>query len=127
MKNKTVIPQKKRGPPATGKGEPVVVRMHPPMLTDLDAWIAKQNRPFPTRPEAVRRLVKMGLKAKTPARLVSKPGRRLRAQELATKAIAQMIDPSAPPEEQAQRRRRLTKGPTEFRDSRVDLPRAKGK
>jgi hypothetical protein len=127
MKNKTVIPRKKRGPPATGKGEPVVVRMHPPMLTDLDAWIAKQNRPFPTRPEAVRRLVEIGLKAKTPARLVSKPGRRLRAQELATKAIAQMIDPSAPPEEQAQRRRRLTKGPTEFRDSRVDLPRAKGK
>jgi hypothetical protein len=64
MKKKTVIPQKKRGPPATGKGEPVVVRMHKPMLTDLDAWIAKQKQPFPSRPEAVRRLVELGLKAK---------------------------------------------------------------
>src|SRR5258708_285620 len=127
MKNKTVIPQKKRGPPATGKGEPVVVRMHSPMLTDLDAWIAKQKQPFPTRPEAVRRLVEIGLKIKTPTRPASKPGRRLRAQELATKAIEKIIDPAAPPEERAQRRRRLTKGPTEFRDSRVDLPRAKGK
>jgi hypothetical protein len=51
----------------------------------------------------------------------------LRAQELATKAIEKMIDPTAPPEERAQRRRRLTKGPTEFRDDRVDLPKAKGK
>jgi hypothetical protein len=65
MKKQTVIPQKKRGPPATGKGEPVVVRMHPPMLAVLDEWIAKQKQPFPSRPEAVRRLVELGLRAKT--------------------------------------------------------------
>lgn len=65
MKKKTVIPQKKkRGPPATGKGEPVVVRMHSPMLANVDAWIAEQKQPFPTRPEAIRRLVEIGLKAK---------------------------------------------------------------
>jgi hypothetical protein len=64
MKRKTMIPRKKRGPPATGKGEPVVVRMHPPMLIGLDEWIAKQKQPFPLRPEAVRRLVELGLKAK---------------------------------------------------------------
>jgi hypothetical protein len=58
---------------------------------------------------------------------VSKPGRRLRAQDLATKAIEKIIDPAEPPEERAQRRRRLTKGPTEFREDRVDLPRAKRK
>ena len=51
----------------------------------------------------------------------------VRAQELATKAIEQIVDPSAPPEERAQRQRRLTKGPPEFRDDRVDLPKAKGK
>jgi hypothetical protein len=34
---------------------------------------------------------------------------------------------AAPPEERAQRRRRLTKGPSEFLEDRVDLPRAKGK
>ena len=38
--------------------------MHPPMLAGLDDWIAKQKQPFPTRPEAVRRLVEFGLKAK---------------------------------------------------------------
>jgi hypothetical protein len=30
---------------------------------------------------------------------ISKPGRRLRAQELATKAIEKIIDAAAPPEE----------------------------
>jgi hypothetical protein len=39
-----------------------------------------------------------------------------------------MIDPSAPTEERAQRWRRLTKGPLEFREDRVDLPKVtKGK
>jgi hypothetical protein len=49
----------------------------------------------------------------------------LRAQELAINAIEKIIDPAAPPEERAQRRRRLTKGPLEFREDRVDLPKAK--
>jgi hypothetical protein len=72
-----------------------------------------------------RALPPLGLKFKAPARTVSKPGRRLRAQELATKAIERIIDPAAPPNERAQRRRRLTKGPTEFREDRVDLPKSK--
>jgi hypothetical protein len=50
----------------------------------------------------------------------------LRAQELATKAIEKIIDPAAPPEERAQRRRQLTKGPSEFREDRVDLAKRKG-
>jgi hypothetical protein len=49
----------------------------------------------------------------------------LRAQELATQAIEKIIDPATPPEERAQRRRRLTKGPLEFRKDRVDLQKAK--
>jgi hypothetical protein len=69
----------------------------------------------------------LGPKVKAPARPVGKPGRRLRVQELATKAIEKIIDPAAPPEEQAQRRRRLTKGPTEFREARVDQPKVKTK
>jgi Arc/MetJ-type ribon-helix-helix transcriptional regulator len=64
MIKKIVIPRKKRGPPATGKGEPVVVRMHPPMLAALDRWISEQKPPFPSRPEAVRRLLELVLKAK---------------------------------------------------------------
>jgi hypothetical protein len=57
------IPKKKRGRPATGKGEGVLVRFRPEGLDDVDAWIAKQAD-APTRPEAIRRLVEIGLKAK---------------------------------------------------------------
>jgi hypothetical protein len=95
-------------------------------MAGIVAWAARQ-RDKPPRSEAIRRLVEIGLKVKTPARPVSKPGQRLRAQELATKAIEKIIDPATPPEERTQRRRRLTKGPSEFREERVDLPKAKGK
>jgi hypothetical protein len=100
------------------------VRVAPADVATLDAWI-KKNAPDLSRPEAIRRLVELGLKFKAPVRTASKTGRRLRAQELATKAIERIIDPAAPPNERAQRRRRLTKGPSEFREDRVDLPKAK--
>ena len=44
---------------------------------------------------------------------------------LAGKAIDRLTDTSAPPAEQAERKRRLLKGPPEFRDMRADLPKAK--
>jgi hypothetical protein len=50
------IPKKKRGRPATGKGEGVLVRLQPAQLKALDAWIAKQSRPL-TRPEAIRAMM----------------------------------------------------------------------
>lgn len=52
---------KKRGRPATGKGEPVNVRLQPEHLTALDAWITRQPEPKPSRPEAIRALVGMAL------------------------------------------------------------------
>jgi hypothetical protein len=123
MKKKTVIPQKKRGPPATGKGDPVVVRMQPPQLRALDDWIAHQPQPFPSRPEAVRRLVDVALarSEKRPARYPEKVA--AKARELASKAIDGLIDPSAPADEKAIRKRRLLKGPSVFRDVRVDRQR----
>jgi hypothetical protein len=60
----TVISKKKRGPPPTGKGEPVVVRIQPALLATLDGWIGKQKPPFPSRPEAIRRIVEQALKVK---------------------------------------------------------------
>jgi hypothetical protein len=119
------IPKKRRGRPSTGgRREGVLVRLEPEEFKALDAWIVTAGRGM-TRPQAIRRLVELGLEAK-PARPASRPGRRLRAQELATKAIEKIIDPSAPSEERAQRQRRLTKGPSEFREDRIDQPRAKG-
>jgi hypothetical protein len=118
------IPKKQRGRPSTGgRREGVLIRLDPAQFEALDGWIKKHD--VESRPEAIRRLVELGLKAKTPARHFSEPGRKLRAQELATKAIEKIIDPSAPPEERAQRQRRLTKGPEEFREVRVDRPKAK--
>ena len=101
-----------------------VVGFDQEMIDAIDKWRAKQT-PLPNVSEAIRRLVELGLKIKTPARPVSKPGRRLRAQELAAHAIEKMTDPAAPPEERAQRRRRLTKGPEEFQEVRVDRPKAR--
>jgi hypothetical protein len=92
----------------------------------VDQWAKWQQDPM-TRSEAIRRLVELGLKVNTDAKLVGDLSRKLRAQELAAKAIEKIIDPAAPPEERAQRRRRPTKGPLEFREDRVDLPKAKGK
>jgi hypothetical protein len=99
-------------------------RIPPAIVEVIDDWASKNDT---TRSDAIRRLVELGLKVKAPAKHVSKPGRKLRARELASNAIEGMIDPAAPPEERAQRRRQLTKGPLEFREDRVDLPKAKGK
>jgi hypothetical protein len=48
----------------TGKGTLIGVRLLDAPLGDLDRWITRQNEPNLTRPEAIRRLVELGLKAK---------------------------------------------------------------
>lgn len=37
--------------------------LQPDDLAKIDAWIARQDQPFPTRPEAIRRLAEKGLKS----------------------------------------------------------------
>jgi hypothetical protein len=44
-------------------GDPVLVRVQPDMAKQLDDWRRKQDE-LPGRPEAIRRLVELGLKAK---------------------------------------------------------------
>jgi hypothetical protein len=63
MGKQTVLAKKRRGPAPTGKGVQVVVRLQPDPLSALDKWVAKQEDQ-PTRAEAIRRLVELGLKAK---------------------------------------------------------------
>jgi hypothetical protein len=50
-------------PKTTGPGQPQVVRMHDQQVASIDAWIAKQGDAI-SRPEAIRRLVEIGLKSK---------------------------------------------------------------
>jgi hypothetical protein len=101
-------------------------RASPLLRASIVKW-AEYHPDKPSLSEAVRRLVEIGLKAKTPAKTVAKPGRKTRARDLATEAIEKISDPAAPSEERDQRRQRLTKGPPEFREARVDQPKAKGK
>jgi hypothetical protein len=58
------IAKKKRGrPKSTGLGTGILVRMHD-QLEALDAWRNRQDDK-PSRPEAIRRLVEIGLRSKS--------------------------------------------------------------
>lgn len=48
-------PAKKRGRPATGRGQTIGVRMSPEQIADIDAWISTRTEKL-SRPEAIRRL-----------------------------------------------------------------------
>ena len=48
-------------PKTTGPGQPQVVRMHDKQIAAIDAWMEKQDGSI-SRPEAIRRLVELGLK-----------------------------------------------------------------
>jgi hypothetical protein len=120
------IAKKSRGRPrSTGLGTGILVRMHD-QLDALDAWIAKQDDPKPTRPEAIRRLVGLGLTVRATKPKQAPQARAERAKDLAAKVI-DSFPVTTDVEETASRKRRLLKGPEEFRDLRVDRPKAKTK
>jgi hypothetical protein len=112
------------GRPRTGIDPVRAIRLSDEFIANVDAWAAANDT---NRSDAFRRLVELGLTVKAKATPASRPGRMLRATELAAKEIDKIADPAAHPEERAERKRRLTKGPEEFREVRVDRPKAKGK
>lgn len=61
MSDQETVITKKRGPKPTGKGTLIGVRLLPDVLQPLDKWIGEQPDPKPSRPEAIRRLVKKAL------------------------------------------------------------------
>jgi hypothetical protein len=93
-------------------------------MTNLDDWASAQDDQ-PGRSEAIRRLVELGLTVK--AKPVSNRLHADRASELAAEALASLTVGAADNEEQSSRRRRLLKGPEEFREVRVDRPKRKQK
>src|SRR6266536_457223 len=124
MKRQSAAPPKKRGPPATGKGEPILVRLQPAQLAALDAWIARQDAQL-SRPEAIRRLLEQALAVSQPVKSQTQKARST-ALDLASTQVDRLLDPSAPDEERQRRKRRLLKGPKEFRDMR-DAVRSRSK
>ena len=52
-----------RQPRPKGTGEPVFVRLQPDLSEVLDDW-RRQQEDLPSRAEAIRRLVELGLKVK---------------------------------------------------------------
>jgi hypothetical protein len=117
------VNRKKRvGRPAVG-AIPIGVRVPPADVAVLDGWI-KKHAPEMSRPEAIRRLVELGLTVKHKRRQAPVAGA-ARAKELAASAIDKMADGRASPDDQAHRKRRLLKGPEEFRAARVDRAKVK--
>jgi hypothetical protein len=106
------------GRPATGKDPVRTMRLSDEFIASVDAWAAKQDDQ-PGRSEAIRRLVELGLSAGKPFAKTSKRTS-AKVKELAGQAIDAVADPRASTEEQAERKRRLLKGPEEFLDLRRD-------
>jgi hypothetical protein len=120
MKKTTRVKQKVMGRPRTGITPLMGFRAEPVIRASIVRWAEKQPD-HPTLSEAIRRLVELGLTVRT--KRERSPGRHEgRAKELASKAIDKMAI-EAPESEKAIRKRRLLKGPEEFREHRVDLPR----
>jgi hypothetical protein len=100
---------KSRGRPVTtGTGTTIGVRMLDGRIASLDAWIAKQKEPGLTRPEAIRRLVELGLKVHTPETKAVKGLRKrvARAAEIAAQGIDSLTVSAADAGEKASRKRR---------------------
>jgi hypothetical protein len=58
----TEIPKRGRGRPATGRDPAITSRIPEEIVTAVDKWAAKND--VPTRAQAIRRLVELGLKVK---------------------------------------------------------------
>src|SRR3954454_20433946 len=107
MKKTTRAKQNITGQPRT---TPLMgFRADPVIRASIIRWAEKQPD-RPTLSEAIRRLVELGLTVRTKVKQPS-AARAHRAKELAS------------PEDRAQRKRRLVKGPSEFRQHRADQPR----
>ena len=124
-KSNKVVPKKGRGRPATGRDPVTAIRLSKELRETVDKWADKQDDQ-PGRSEAIRRLVELGLT------VGSKPKQTTaatadRAKELASQAINGLTAAAPNNDEKNSRKRRLIRGPEEFREVRVDRPKSKSK
>jgi hypothetical protein len=122
MKAAQRVARKKRGRPATGQDPVSAIRLPPKLTISIAKWAARNGAA--SRSEAIRRLVELGLASVKPM----KPGSRkaaARASAMAGRQIDKLVNPAMPEEERHARKRRLIKGPREFREMRGDQPKQK--
>ena len=115
------VRKKKRAAPPSGKGTLIGLRLEPATLARVDRWAASQQDD-PSRSEAIRRLVELGLASAQRARARTKTA--AKAAEMASEEIDRLGDLSATDEERRLRKRRLIRGPKEFQDLRRNRPKA---
>jgi hypothetical protein len=109
----------------------VMVRLPPDQLADLDRWIRDIARRMSAkrtgRPEAIRDILQNHFEAQRRhwgREDNTKSATRDRSANIAARTIDALADQSATAEDQASRKRRLLKGPKEFRDMRGDGPKS---
>jgi metal-responsive CopG/Arc/MetJ family transcriptional regulator len=113
--------RKKRGRPATGQDPVSAIRLSVELTEAIDRWAARNKAA--SRSEAIRELVERGLAGSLPAKHTSRKSA-ARASEMAAEQIDKIADSSATDEERSQRKRRIIKGPREFREMRGDQPKS---
>lgn len=124
-KSVSVKRKKKRGRPATGRDPVTAIRLPDDLRVRVEAWATKQGD-TPSRSEAIRRLIEMGLASVRAAKPTSKKSA-AKAAGLAGEMVDYLSDPSVPADVREKRKRRLLKGPSEFREMRADLPKSKAR
>jgi L-alanine-DL-glutamate epimerase-like enolase superfamily enzyme len=102
-----------------GTGAAVLLQLDAATAAMIDGWASSRQL---SRLDAIHRLLALGLESAVPTRAAPRIST-ARAVELAASQIGPLIDPEAPSEERDRRIERLTKGPPEFVDARVDLPK----
>ena len=107
--------------PSSGRDAISAVKMSERLTADVDAWAEAHDM---VRSDAIRQLVELGLSVAPAAATLGSASRDpVDTEILAVTQIDQLLDPSLPTVERERRIRRLTEGPPEFSDERIDLPK----
>jgi hypothetical protein len=122
MRKAIAAKPKKRGRPATGRYPMIGLRASPELRGLIEQW-ASREADTPSLSEAIRRLVELGLTVKAEHRpsgeaLLARSGKASKASDMAGRTVDKVSDLMASTEENADRKRRLIKGPSEFRGMR---------
>ena len=97
------------------------LRASPELREAIERWAKKQDDK-PKLSEAIRRLVELALASAISVAAQTNEKEAAKASNLAGQLIDILADGSAPVEEREKRKRRLLKGPREFRAIRKDHP-----